>query len=221
MRKGPNVHRADGFYKFFTLSGLALAVCAAGLTVWNVQRAQDRAFGLESEVAAVTAQVESQQAEVANIQKYLGTMTAKVQSATDVGTGHYNFMVDEVGKATRRVELGVLSLKGTASVATTKSSQIATLNAQRAKDIRIGGIVAGAGLVITFVGLGLWFWRVQRYVEIETQARMTTHLVEQIVARSRSEAFQAQRAVATEEMAVVSRRSRDIAAPPHQALPTG
>lgn len=225
MRNRASINRAEGFYKFLTVVGLATAVCAAALTGWSVERAQDRAFTLESEVTALSAQSTSKQAEVKNIQDYLDRMTAKVQTATDPGTPHYNFMAEEVEKATKRVELSKLELMGIGEVAATKSLQIAKINSKREKDLRFGGITAGTGIVITLVGLVLWFWRVQRFVEIETQARMTTHLVEEIVARSRTDAARARLASMEcpgpqpDEMAVVTRRTMDIPAPPQYVVP--
>jgi hypothetical protein len=213
--------RADGFYKFLALVGLTTAISATGLSTWNIQRTQERAFTLETDVATLTTEVARQQAEVGHIQEYLDTMTAKVRTAVDVGTPHYNFMVDEVENATKRVERGQLLLKGATGVATLKSSQIATLNAQRGRTVQLGWIATGTGLVLTLCGLALWFWRVQRFVEIETQTRMTTNMVEALVAQTRIGAARAREstpgmATATvEEKAVVSSRTS-----PQGALPT-
>jgi hypothetical protein len=221
MRKSSNVARADGFYKVLTLVGLAAALTAAGLTVWNSQRAQERAFALEAEVALVTAEVGRQQAEAGHIQKYLDRMSGLLAGRVIPGSAHYNFIADEVDKATKRLELNQFALQGSTAVAITKSSQTASLYRQRTDTLRIGGIIAGAGIVITFVGLLLWFWRVQRYVEIETQARMTTHLVEEIVARSRTEAVRLRTettaevdVAGAENMAVVTQRRVEIPPPP-------
>lgn len=201
------INRADGFYKFLALIGLVVAVSSAGLAAWTVQRGQERIFGLQPEIAATSAEAERQQADIRRVQSYLDEMAGKVAAAKDRGTPHYNFLVDEVSKTTRRVEQAQLTVKAKTDVAEIKSLQITLLKERRQQDIRLGGIVAVSGLVLTVIGLICWYWRVQRYLEIETQARMTKHLVEEIVSRSQAEAVRSRdENAAAPEVAVVSQK---------------
>src|SRR5258708_8126560 len=164
-----NANRADGFYKYLVLVGLIVAVSSAGLATWSVQRGQERVFALEAEVAATSADAALQQADIRVVQSYLDGVNTRARAATDRSTPHYRLLEDEAGKATRRVELAQLAMKAKTDVAVVKSGQMTILSNQRKHDILLGGIVAGGGLVFTMTGLLLWYWRVQRYREIETQ----------------------------------------------------
>jgi hypothetical protein len=212
--------KTDGFYKFIVLVGLAVGMSGAGLTAWNAQRSQESVFALESEVVALAADAAKQKSQLGHIQKYLDEMTAKVRTATDLGSPHHNFLVDEVKSTTKRVEQAQLEQKRTSAILDTKSSQIAMLRSQRGENIQRGGIAAGAGLGLTALGFILWYWRVQRYSEIESHARMTTHLVEEIVARSRTEAMRIHdvSGESVDNIAVVNSSLQEVAVLPKEPL---
>lgn len=179
--------RADGFYKVLTLVGLLMLVSGAELGVWNVHRSEERIFKLQGEVTVMATDANHMRADIRHTQNSVYDARERVRSAGR-GTARYYALVEEAEKTSKRLEQERLDLRGLSDSARTKYHEMGALKVQSARDLWVGLSVGVLGLILTVTGFSLWYWLVQRFLQIETQARMTTHLVEEVVTRSRSEA---------------------------------